>query len=230
MYVNTSGSPIRERVQIGPWTTLGAAPAPAAKRLPVRRGQRGGLVFTIQRTLNNWVAKWRLPLEALNEDGVYGSATAERVRAFQRALELKADGIVGPSTARWLDQVVGVPLALGSIAAPEAWAHRHAQCLDLKTAGLRSAAAAVLGDAALTGLTMDRLALDPRLHAVLQQLNAPLGEAGLLTPKMQDEVAVAVRAAKPLTAWVALDVVLRLSARSMRCAADLEWPPRPGTS
>jgi peptidoglycan hydrolase-like protein with peptidoglycan-binding domain len=230
MYVNTGGSPIRERVRIGPWTTLGAAPAPAAKRLPARRGQRGGLVFTIQRTLNNWVAKWRVPLEALNEDGVYGSATAERVRAFQRALELKADGVVGPSTARWLDQVVGVPLALGSIAAPEAWAHRHAQCLDLKTAGLRSAAAAVLGDAALTGLTMDRLALDPRLHAVLQQLNAPLGETGLLTPKMQDEVAVAVRAAKPLTAWVALDVVLRLSARSMRCAADLEWPPRPGTS
>jgi len=77
---------------------------------------------------------------------------------------------------------------------------------------------------------MDRLVRDPRLHAVLQQLNAPLRETGLLTPKMQDEVAAAVVTAKPLAAWVALDIVLRLSARSMRCAADLEWPPRPGTS
>ena len=116
---DTSAAPFGERVGIGSRTTPGAAPAPTAKRLPTRRGQRGGLVFTIQRTLNNWVAKWRLPLAALDEDGMYGAATAERVRTFQRALELKADGIVGPSTARWLDQAVGVPLALGPIAAPE---------------------------------------------------------------------------------------------------------------
>ena len=228
MYLHFSGSPLGEPVRIGAPMALGATVGPMAKRLPVRRGQRGGLVFTIQRMLNNWVAKWRLPLAALDEDGVYGSGTAERVRAFQRALELKADGAVGPSTARWLDQVAGVPLALGQTGSPEAWAHRHAQCLDLKTGGLRSAAAALIGDAALTGLTMDRVMHDSRLHAVLQQLSAPLREAGLLTPRMQDEIAVAVRAAKPLTAWVALDVVLRLSTRSMRCAADLEWPPRQG--
>jgi peptidoglycan hydrolase-like protein with peptidoglycan-binding domain len=228
MYLRGSGSPVHERARIGATMALGAASGPMAKRLPVRRGQRGGLVFTIQRMLNNWVTKWRLPLEALNEDGVYGAATAERVRAFQRALELKADGVGGPSAARWLDQVAGVPLALGETGSPAAWAHRHAQCLDLKTGGLRSTAAAVIGDASLTGLTMDRVMHDPRLHAVLQQLSAPLREAGLLTPRMQDEVTVAVRAAKPLTAWVALDVVLRLSTKSMRCAADLEWPPRQG--
>jgi peptidoglycan hydrolase-like protein with peptidoglycan-binding domain len=229
MYLHGSGSLVHERAWMGAAMTLGAASGPLAKRLPVTRGQRGGLVFTIQRMLNNWVTKWRLPLEALKEDGVYGAATAGRVRAFQRALELKADGVVGPSTARWLDQVAGVPLALGETGSPAAWAHRHAQCLDLKTGGLRSAAAAVIGDAALTGLTMDRVVHDPRLHAVLQQLGAPLREAGLLTPRMQDEVAVAVRSREPLTAWVALDLVLRLSTKSMRCAADLEWPAKHGS-
>ena len=84
MYVNTSGSLVRERVRIGPWTTLSASTAPTAKRLPVRRGQRGGLVFTIQRTLNNWIAKWRLPLEALNEDSTTPQSAARSISRLSR--------------------------------------------------------------------------------------------------------------------------------------------------
>jgi hypothetical protein len=148
------------------------------------------------------------------------------VRAFQQALELTLDGVVGTQTSRWLTQVAGVPLILGPTGSPSTWARRYTACLDLKTAGFCTAAAGVIGDAATTGLTVDRVIHDPRLHAVLQHLGTPLHAAGILTPRMQGEVAAAARTAKPLTAWVALDVVPRLSSISLRCAASLEWPPR----
>ena len=65
----------------------------------MKPGQRGGPVFAVQRKLNIWVAKWRLSLPALKEDGVYGKATAERVRAFQQALELAEDLNMRPVVA-----------------------------------------------------------------------------------------------------------------------------------
>jgi hypothetical protein len=46
---------------------------------------------------------------------------------------------------------------------------------------------------------------------------------------MREEIGTAVRAGAPVVGWIALYIVLQLSAITLRCAADLEWPPRRGT-
>lgn len=71
----------------------------------LRVGSRGTHVKSLQNILNNAPrlknssGQWYTPCP-LNEDGVFGSGTESRVRGGQRALGLKADGIVGPATKR----------------------------------------------------------------------------------------------------------------------------------
>lgn len=56
----------------------------------LRRGSRGDDVRTLQRILH------------LFEDGIFGSITEESVKAFQRANNIPADGIVGNATWKLL--------------------------------------------------------------------------------------------------------------------------------
>lgn len=66
-----------------------------------KQGSRGEIVKQIQRALK------------LYPDGIYGTLTEERVREFQAAHGLKADGMVGPATlARLLPPVVATVLKL----------------------------------------------------------------------------------------------------------------------
>jgi peptidoglycan hydrolase-like protein with peptidoglycan-binding domain len=69
-----------------------------------RIGSRGGDVVTIQAALTNA----GFPVAA---DGIYGSATANAVKAFQREAALTADGAVGPATwdvlKAWAPKLVG---------------------------------------------------------------------------------------------------------------------------
>ena len=64
---------------------------------PLRQGSRGAAVFTLQRQLNR-IAKDYPFLGKLTVDGVFGTATANAVRAFQRKYGLTVDGIVGQTT------------------------------------------------------------------------------------------------------------------------------------
>ena len=64
---------------------------------PLRQGDRGTAVFTLQRQLNR-IAKDYPFLGLLTVDGVFGSRMAATVRAFQKQFNLTADGVVGRQT------------------------------------------------------------------------------------------------------------------------------------
>lgn len=64
---------------------------------PIRQGDSGTAVFTLQRQLNR-VTKDYPFLGMLTVDGVFGSQMAATVRAFQRQFNLTADGVVGRQT------------------------------------------------------------------------------------------------------------------------------------
>jgi hypothetical protein len=71
-----------------------AGPAPAEKAVapvPLERGGSGDTVLDLQRRL----ARLRHPLAC---DGLFGAATEEAVKAFQRRSRLAPDGIAGPRT------------------------------------------------------------------------------------------------------------------------------------
>ena len=64
---------------------------------PLAIGSRGPDVRTLQEALNRTT-----PSPGLQPDGAFGLKTDSAVRAFQRSKGLKADGIVGPLTAKAL--------------------------------------------------------------------------------------------------------------------------------
>ena len=70
--------------------------AQSAQAAVYKQGSSGDAVRTIQQKLTNW--------GYLNDkiDGVYGSKTAEAVKAFQRKNGLTPDGITGPATLKAL--------------------------------------------------------------------------------------------------------------------------------
>ena len=74
----------------------------------VRKGDSGGDVKLLQQKLNDQGY-------ALEEDGVYGSATLKAVKDFQKARGLTADGIVGPIT--WAALIAASNIAEGVAAA-----------------------------------------------------------------------------------------------------------------
>ena len=64
---------------------------------PLRQGDRGTAVFTLQRQLNRITKDYPF-LGKLTVDGVFGSRMAATVRAFQKQFNLTADGVVGRQT------------------------------------------------------------------------------------------------------------------------------------
>ena len=67
-----------------------------AEAATYRQGSTGEAVRTIQTKLKNW------GYYTGAVDGIYGSATTQAVRYFQRTNGLTADGIVGPATLKAL--------------------------------------------------------------------------------------------------------------------------------
>lgn len=78
-----------------PMISAAAAPMPD---MPLRPGERGSEVRTLQRLL-------RAAGYALEIDGVFGRITLACVRSFQASHELPRDGVVGPCTWRALQAV-----------------------------------------------------------------------------------------------------------------------------
>ena len=64
---------------------------------PVRRGDRGPSVFTLQRQLNRITKDYPF-LGLLNVDGIFGSQMEATVKRFQQQFNLSADGVVGRQT------------------------------------------------------------------------------------------------------------------------------------
>ena len=64
---------------------------------PVRRGDRGPSVFTLQRQLNRITKDYPF-FGTLSPDGIFGEQMAETVKRFQRQFSLTADGVVGRQT------------------------------------------------------------------------------------------------------------------------------------
>ena len=64
---------------------------------PVRRGDRGPSVFTLQRQLNRITKDYPF-FGILTPDGIFGEQMAETVKRFQRQFSLTADGVVGRQT------------------------------------------------------------------------------------------------------------------------------------
>lgn len=74
-------------------------PQPPQKPV-LRRGSRGPAVQELQSRLNGWLTTEdaRTGLRLLVTDGIFGPRTEAAVRAFQRARQLRGDGVVGPQT------------------------------------------------------------------------------------------------------------------------------------
>ena len=64
---------------------------------PIRQGDSGTAVFTLQRQLNRITKDYPF-LGLLTVDGVFGARMAATVRAFQKQFNLTADGMVGRQT------------------------------------------------------------------------------------------------------------------------------------
>lgn len=75
-------------------------PSPRGQRPVLRRGSRGPAVQELQSRLNGWLTTEgaRTGLRLLVTDGIFGPRTEAAVRAFQRARQLRGDGVVGPQT------------------------------------------------------------------------------------------------------------------------------------
>lgn len=71
---------------------------PAAAHPTIRQGSRGDAVRQLQLVLNRWYPS----LTPLVTDGVFGTATAARVRYLQQRAGIAVDGIVGANTWRVL--------------------------------------------------------------------------------------------------------------------------------
>ncbi len=76
--------------------TLILACTPASLAETLRKGSRGSEVTKLQEALKE------LGLYTGKADGVYGRATEQAVKAFQRKNGLKADGVAGPKTLKKL--------------------------------------------------------------------------------------------------------------------------------
>lgn len=64
---------------------------------PVRRGDRGTSVYTLQRQLNRITKDYPF-FGKLNVDGIFGASMEKTVKTFQKQFNLTADGVVGRST------------------------------------------------------------------------------------------------------------------------------------
>jgi len=83
----------------------GSAPG-AASRPTLRQGSRGPAVAGLQSRLNLWLlTNPGTSVPFLVIDGDFGPNTRKAVIAFQKAMRLQADGVVGPKTWAALDKV-----------------------------------------------------------------------------------------------------------------------------
>jgi hypothetical protein len=71
---------------------------PAETASTVERGDRGTVVWAVQRALN----ERGVDAVPLAEDGVYGERTLKAVKAFQTKVEITSDGRFGPQTSERL--------------------------------------------------------------------------------------------------------------------------------
>ncbi|RFU64840.1 L,D-transpeptidase family protein [Peribacillus glennii] len=72
---------------------------PVSSSAVLKKGSRGDEVIELQRTLT------KLGYNTKGIDGIFGAATDAAVRKYQKAKNLKVDGIVGPATKKALGMI-----------------------------------------------------------------------------------------------------------------------------
>lgn len=82
----------------------------------VKKGDRGIVVWAVQRALNDYVSEADFPVV---EDGIFGEQTHRRVLDFQNFVGIKGDGIFGSQTsplmAKYLERRVSASLPPGLV-------------------------------------------------------------------------------------------------------------------
>lgn len=91
---------LRRDVKAAMGGTAAPSASAAAERPTLRNGSSGDVVKTLQARL----IALGYSFEPYGADGVFGSMTETRVKAFQLAVGISADGIVGPQTWSALDK------------------------------------------------------------------------------------------------------------------------------
>lgn len=133
----------------------------ARAEIPLSIGSRGSDVVKVQQRLIQW---GYLSGEA---DGVYGAATAQAVRTFQKANALGIDGKVGPATAA----AIGISLSKDSASPYISEDHRLLARLVYAEARGES----YLGQVAVAAVTLNRVKhkeFPNTLSGVIYQKNA----------------------------------------------------------
>jgi hypothetical protein len=95
----------------------GPGPAPGAGYRPTLRiGAKGLAVADLQARLNAWLgANPGIGLPLLKVDGDFGPKTRKAVLAFQSAMGIQVDGVVGPQTWSALDRALKGPSRPGPV-------------------------------------------------------------------------------------------------------------------
>ena len=132
-YQGTKGIPVSHRADVATWTALdadapsivvngqltvkakeqatGSTPKDGNRHPYVSFGSTGNGVKELQQRLNNWrlnnFVGVKPPFKALSVDGIFGFFTNSAVKKFQKSVNIKANGNVGPLTWAELDKVGG---------------------------------------------------------------------------------------------------------------------------
>lgn len=132
-YQGAKGIPVSHRADVATWTALdadapsivvngqltvkakeqatGSTPKDGNRHPYVSFGSTGNGVKELQQRLNNWrlnnFVGVKPPFKALSVDGIFGFFTNSAVKKFQKSVNIKANGNVGPLTWAELDKVAG---------------------------------------------------------------------------------------------------------------------------
>ncbi|MCL2212414.1 MAG: peptidoglycan-binding protein, partial [Oscillospiraceae bacterium] len=92
-FIFTAVTDLAELTSEGDTVTVGTTPP----NITIQEGSSGGLVARLQ-TMLSFIGECYHEIPRLRADGVFGPATANAVREFQRTFELPVTGVVDPAT------------------------------------------------------------------------------------------------------------------------------------
>ena len=210
------------------WVPIADTKPKLPDNVPVlRRGARSGAVAFLQNALNKWPKLRSILRRKLRLDGSFGSSTLRGVRAFQRSVGLRSDGVVGPQTWRRLFTAVGAPLLrLRQIRRSEleyqigrsrSRTERWTECMDLATFGLWRP---IAGQWSSIKTAQDILQ-NPTVLAAISQISFVLAEHGIITAAAAAELAAGAAVASEVILTALAAIIVFIGAVMATCWAQV---------